>query len=92
MEEFAGKWENFDEFYGHLPRWELECQRQNFAKTYRRLVGVMPDQRDILRRQLEESLRTGNVAVDAVIESVRNDMTDQLVKGNHLSSGSNVEF
>jgi hypothetical protein len=71
MEDFAGKWENFDELYGHLPRWELECQRQNFANTYRQLVGVMPDQREFLRQQLEEVLRTGNLSVDAVVTSVR---------------------
>ena len=52
MEEFAQKYEQIDTLYPDLPKWELECQRQNFAATYRRLVGVVPEERDKLRHSL----------------------------------------
>ena len=71
MEDFARQWESFDELYSHLPRWELECQRQNFAETYRRLVGVAPDQRERLRHELNERHQTGDRTVDELIASVR---------------------
>lgn len=52
MEEFAQSYEQIDHLPPDLPRWELECQRQNFAETYRRLVGVRPKDRAILRTEL----------------------------------------
>lgn len=52
MEEFARQYEEIDRCHPDLPNWELECQRQNFAATYRRLVGVHPDDRERLRSQL----------------------------------------
>jgi len=52
MEEFAIEYENFDARHSDLPRWELECQRRNFAETYRRLVGVAPEDRHALRARL----------------------------------------
>lgn len=63
MEEFAQKYDQIDTLYPDLPKWELECQRRNFADTYRRLVGVVPEERDRLRQSLTDLNRShGNMS------------------------------
>jgi hypothetical protein len=71
-EEFASSLDRFEELYPDLVGRELEWHRQHRADTYRRLVGVPPDEREALRRELQEISRTGMRTVDGVIASVRN--------------------
>ena len=70
-EDFARQWEEFDQINTHLAAWELDWHRQHHANTYRRLVGVMPDQREALRQELQEIMRTGNGTVDTLVATVR---------------------
>jgi len=53
MEDLAQDWEQFEQRYGAaLEAWELPAMKLFYAETYRRLIGVRPDQRDELRAQL----------------------------------------
>lgn len=70
-EDFAREWDQFAQFYPYLAGQELEHGRQRFANTYRKVVGVMPDQRAMLRDELQEIMRTGNGTVDAAIAAAR---------------------
>jgi hypothetical protein len=71
-EDFAREWEQFSQFYPYLAGQELEHGRQRFANTYRKVVGVLPDQRASLRNELQEIVRTGNGTVEAAIAAARN--------------------
>jgi hypothetical protein len=71
-EEFASSLDRFEELYPDLAGRDLEWHRQHRADTYRRLVGVHPDAREPLRRELQEIVRTGMRTVEGVIASVRN--------------------
>lgn len=71
MEDYAREYEQFDQLNSHLPEWELECQRQTYADTYRQLIGVPPEQRELLRLELQGVIEMGNRTVDSVIASVR---------------------
>jgi hypothetical protein len=82
MEDFARESEQFTQIYTDLPERDVEWHRQHHANTYRRLVGVMPDQRGALRRELQDLIETGHRSVDAVIASVRNRTVDIIDAGN----------
>ena len=79
-EDFARQWEEFDQINTHLAAWELDWHRQNHANTYRRLVGVMPDQRESLRQELQELMRAGSGSVEAVIAGVRKQTAEVIVE------------
>ena len=81
-EDFAREWEQFPQIYTHLVGQELESGRQRFANTYRKVVGVLPDQRASLRRELDEIMRTGNGTVDAAIAAARSN-TAQVISEKH---------
>jgi hypothetical protein len=70
-EDFAQEWERFPQIYSELVDSELEHGRQRFANTYRKMIGVMPDQRESLRHELDVILRTGNGTVDAATAAAR---------------------
>jgi hypothetical protein len=70
-EDVAHEWEQFAQIYTHLTGSELEHGRQQFANTYRRIVGVLPDQRESLQRGLDIIMRSGNGTVDAAIIAAR---------------------
>ncbi len=84
-EEFAGKWENFDAAYPDLPRWEAACQRNNFAGTYERLVGVVPTERFELRRRLEEIVEHGVGTVEECIAEI-----NRKIQGNRFLASAVV--
>jgi hypothetical protein len=69
-EAFAETWENFEQEYPDLPRWETACQRDNFAKTYRRLIGVAPADRATLRIALQEIVDCGAGHVSEVLAEI----------------------
>ena len=69
-EDFAEKWENFGASYPDLPGWEAACQRDRFARTYWRLLGVMPTGRLELRRRLERIVDHGVGSVEQAIGEV----------------------
>src|SRR5207244_2781366 len=45
--------------------------RQRYARTYHKLVGVLPEERSALRTALEQLRETGGCTVEDVIEHVR---------------------
>jgi len=69
-EDYARKWEEFDSCYPDLPRWEAACQRDKFARTYRRLVGVVPAGRLELRQRLQEIVDHGVSSVQEAIAEI----------------------
>ena len=70
-EDVAREWEHFAQIYTHLTGSELAHDRQQFANTYRRIVGVLPDQRESLKCGLEIIMRSGNGTVDAALIAAR---------------------
>ena len=84
-EDFAGKWENFDATYPDLPQWEAACQRDKFARTYRRLVGVPPEARFELRSRVQEIAEHGIGAVEECVAEINGQ-----IQGNRFSSSAVV--
>lgn len=57
MEGFAQEWERFEELHGsEMEPWEVPAMKMHYANTYRRLVGVEPDNRRYLRARLRRIL------------------------------------
>ena len=83
LEEHARKATGEDPILGEngrpLSEHDVRCFQNMYTSTYRRLVGVDPGQRDLLREQLEEVEKFGHRSVDTVIESVRNSIHAQRI-------------
>jgi len=60
-----------------LPEREIADFQSLYAVTYRRLVGVEPQQRDLLRNQLAEVEQTGLRSIEEVIQQVRTSIDAQ---------------
>lgn len=70
-EDFALEWERFPQIYTDVVGRDLEWGQQRFASTYRAIVGVLPSERESLRRELENIIRTGHGTVDEAIAAAR---------------------
>jgi len=84
-EDFARKWEDFDATYPDLPGWEATCQRGNFARTYRRLVGVPPAARLEFRSRVQDIADHGVGTVEEAIRAV-----NQRIQMNRSASSAVV--
>ena len=62
-----------------LPEHQIADYLSLYGVTYRRLVGVMPEHRDLLRSQLEQVEQTGSRTIEEVVESVRASVQSQQI-------------
>lgn len=78
MEDFAVEYENFEQVYGHeVPANRLSTLRDLFATRYKRLAGVHPRCRSILRSHLEPVAETGCGDVGKIIENINNTLYEK---------------
>jgi hypothetical protein len=63
----------------NLPERDVKFYRGMYATSYRRLVGVEPADRALLRNQLELVEQTGSQAIEQIVDSVRESLQAQRI-------------
>jgi hypothetical protein len=71
MEDFATEYENFEQLYASdVPPDRVPVMRGLFATRYKRLVGVHPQRRNVLRRRLESIAEGEGGDVARIMEEI----------------------